>query len=368
MNDRSVQLPAYVKASLVIIGLYFFVSMLHLTKEILVPLVYATFLAIALSPVVDFLERKRFNRTLAIALVLTVTSALVIALVGLLAMQASNLSKALPQLLEKFQALVTHLVSQISQIFDISVSDVDMWVEKSAGRLLDYSSSAIGSTLFTMGKVLSAAILTPVYTFLILFYQRLLTSFILQLFNTNDSYRVKEIMTQTRYIVQRYLSALLLQSLIVAVLDALGLFILGIDYAILLGIMGGLFNVIPYLGGVFSMVLFAVIALLTKEPQYAIYVVLLYSGIQIIDNNYVVPRVLGSMVKLNALVSIVAVIVGAALWDVAGMFLSIPIIAIIKLILDRIEPFKPYGFLLGSDVELIPKIRFKFSVKGFGQK
>ena len=107
-----------------------------------------------------------------------------------------------------------------------------------------------------------------------------------------------------------------------------------------------------------------IIALSTKAPVYVLYVLSLYVFIQFIDNNYIVPKVVGSKVKLNALISILAVIAGAALWGIPGMFLSIPLMAVIKLIADRIEPLKAWGFLLGDTMP--PLIKLK--VKGFRAK
>ena len=90
------------------------------------------------------------------------------------------------------------------------------------------------------------------------------------------------------------------------------------------------------------------IALATKSPFYALLVFVAYILVQFIDNNFLVPKIVASKVKINALASIVVVLVGGAMWGIAGMFLSLPLIAILKVIFDRIEPLKPIGFLLGD--------------------
>jgi predicted PurR-regulated permease PerM len=150
--------------------------------------------------------------------------------------------------------------------------------------------------------------------------------------------------------------------IIVAILNTCGLLILGIDYALLLGLLGALLNIIPYLGGMLAMLMFTLVALVTKEPIYMIYVVMLYATIQLIDNNYIVPRIVGSKVKLNALTSLLTVILGAALWGIPGMFLSIPITAIVKLLLDHSPGLQPWGFLLGDTSAAQPVIEVKSSV------
>jgi predicted PurR-regulated permease PerM len=140
-------------------------------------------------------------------------------------------------------------------------------------------------------------------------------------------------------------------------MNSVGLLILGIDYAILLGILGALLNVIPYIGGIVAVALPMMIAVATKSTAwYAVWVLAVYYFIQLIDNNFIVPRIVASKVKINALFSIIVVLAGNALWGIPGMFLSIPLLAIVKLICDNIEPLKPWGFLLGDTMPSILKI------------
>ena len=133
--------------------------------------------------------------------------------------------------------------------------------------------------------------------------------------------------------------------------------ILGIEYALLLGVMSALLNVIPYIGGFIGVLLFILVALVTKSPVYILYVIAIYSTIQFMDNHYIVPKIVASKVKINALFAIVVVIAGNALWGIPGMFLSIPLLAIVKLICDNIETLKPWGFLLGDTMPPLLKIK-----------
>ena len=140
-------------------------------------------------------------------------------------------------------------------------------------------------------------------------------------------------------------------------MNSVGLLILGIDYAILLGIIGALLNVIPYIGGIVAVALPMMIAIATKSTAwYALYVLAVYYFIQLVDNNFIVPKIVASKVKINALFSIIVVLAGNALWGIPGMFLSIPLLAIVKLICDHIEPLKPWGFLLGDTMPSILEI------------
>ncbi len=167
-----------------------------------------------------------------------------------------------------------------------------------------------------------------------------------RLFGSSNQSQVSQIVTQTKTVIQRYLIGLVIEAVIVATLNSAALLILGIEYAILLGIIGALLNVIPYIGGIISVAIFMVVALVTKSPVYMIYIIVIYSIIQFVDNHYIVPKIVASKVKINALFAIVVVIAGNALWGIPGMFLSIPLLAIVKLICDNIESLKPLGIFI----------------------
>jgi predicted PurR-regulated permease PerM len=161
---------------------------------------------------------------------------------------------------------------------------------------------------------------------------------------------VVDVLEATKKLIQSYLVGLCIEAFIVAVLNSTALLLIGIEYALLIGIIGAVLNVIPYIGGITSVAIPMVLAIVTKEPVYALWVLLAYAIIQLIDNNYLMPKIVASKVRVNALVSIVVVFVGGALWGIPGMFLSLPLTAIIKVILDHIEQLKPWGFLIGDSM------------------
>ncbi|MDQ2862987.1 MAG: AI-2E family transporter, partial [Bacteroidota bacterium] len=134
-------------------------------------------------------------------------------------------------------------------------------------------------------------------------------------------------------------------------LNSAALLILGVQYAVLLGVIGALLNVLPYIGGIVAIALPIIIATITKDGfSTQIFILVAYSVIQFIDNNILVPRIVSSKVKINALVSLVVILLGGALWGLSGMFLSIPFIAVLKIVFDRVDGLKPWGKLLGDEI------------------
>jgi len=150
---------------------------------------------------------------------------------------------------------------------------------------------------------------------------------------------------------------------IVALLQTVALLIIGVDYALLLGVVCAIINVIPYFGGFVAVTLPMLIAFVTHSLSSALLVMASFLFIQLLDNNYLIPKVVASKVKINALVSVIVVLAGGALWGIAGMFLSIPLTAIIKVVFDHIEPLQPWGFLLGNSFSNHKrKKRFKLKI------
>ncbi len=356
----TIKVPFFAKASLIFIGLFAFIGMLYIAQGIIVPIIFSIIIAIVLHPVVNFFVRKKINRVVAISITLTLTIIVIAAFGAFIFSQASLFSESWPKLVDKFTELLNQANSWASGYFDISPQKITAWITKTKGELINTSGVAIGQTLVTVGGGVVVLFLIPVYIFMILFYQPLLLEFFRRLFGTNNRTEVSLIITQIKTVIQSYLTGLVIEAILVSILNSVGLLILGIDYAILLGIIGGLLNVIPYLGGLVAVALPMMIALVTKtSPMYALYVMAIYYFIQLIDNNYIVPIIVASKVKINALVSIVVVLVGGALWGFSGMFLSIPITAILKVICDHVDALKPWGFLLGDTMPVLGIFKLK---------
>jgi predicted PurR-regulated permease PerM len=356
--DRFIKTPFYVKVSLLLIGIFAFFAMLYIARSIIVPIVFAIIISIVLHPLVSFFVKLKINRIISIIITLLLTLVIMAALGVLIISQVSRLSESWPQLVEKFTGIINQSISEVSGFFDINPEKIYAWIAKTQAEILSTSSAALGKTLLIVGNALVIIFLMPVYIFLLLYYQPLLIEFFRKLFGSGNKTQVNAVVTQTKTAVQRYLIGLLIEALIIAVLEIITLFVLGIDYAILLGVLGALLNMIPYIGGLVAVAMPMAVALVTKDNSwYAVYVLIIYYVIQLIDNNFIVPKIVSSKVKINALFSIIAVIAGNALWGITGMFLSIPLLAIIKVIFDNIESLKPWGFLLGDTMP--PPINIK---------
>ncbi len=343
------KIPFYAKAALIFISVFAFVYTMYIGQDIIIPIVYATVIAILLNPLVNFLVRKKVNQIISISIAVTLAIIAVLGVLYIVSSQVTMFSETYPQLKIKFDLASTDLVHWISEKFNIRESKILNWIKDTQSKTI--SNFAIGESLNGVGRILVVATLLPVYLFMILYYKALLLDFTRKLFVSEHHNAVAEVLVNSKKIIQTYLVGLFFEMIIVAVLNSLGLLLLGIDYAIILGVTGAILNIIPYIGGIVATAVPMIIAFVTKDSAiYSVLVFVLYIIIQFIDNNYVIPKIVASRVQINALISVIVVLIGGALWGIPGMFLSIPLTAIMKVIFDHIEPLKPWGFLLGNVV------------------
>lgn len=347
-KPRSLPLPLYAKVALLLIGLYVLIAMLAIAQAIVVPFLFGVLVSIVLHPIVNWLIQRKINRALAIL----ITLAPVILTTGIvlffITTQAGLLSSLFPNMLFKIQELLHQLLLWLSGLFHTDSIQANRWVTETEDRLIVSTSKAIGQIFIAISFMLEEAILTCIYIVLLLFYQPLIITFLYRLFERNRKQMV-EMFTETKSLIRRYLTGLVLEAAIVASLYAIGLYLIGIEFALLLGVIGAFLNVIPYIGGVIAVSLMLMVTLITKDTMtYPLLVIALAALIHFIDNTFIIPYLVASKVRVNALVAITMVIAGHALWGISGMILSIPLTGIIKLLFDRIDVLKPWGLLLGN--------------------
>lgn len=338
--------PFYIKAPVILLGLSILVFILYILGDILVPLAFASLIAILLNPLSTWLNR-RFPKVISILLSLLIALVLLIALIYFLSSRIAVFFDDLGTIKEKFAQLLHELQSFLQQTMGISTKKQVQLVNDA----LNNSKAMIGQTLSGVLGVLSVVFLIPVYTFMIMFYKTLILNFLFEVFSEENQKKVSEIISETKSAIQSYIVGLLIETSIVAVLNSTALLVLGVENAILIGIIGAILNLLPYIGGIIAIALPILMATLTKDGfTTQLLIIGAYALIQFIDNNILVPRIVSSKVQINALVSIVVVLLGAALWGISGMFLSIPFIAVLKITFDRIDGLKPWGKLLGDSV------------------
>jgi predicted PurR-regulated permease PerM len=346
--------PKYVNLSIGLIGMYVAVIILYHLQHFFLPVLFAAMIAMSVNPVVNLLMRWGLNRFLAIMVVVLISIVLLASLLFVIALQVQKLANSSPELIDRFTQIFEDSILWFSGYFNFSRDTIIEWLEHSKAQIVNQAGGTLADMFNAATGLMAGVLLIPVYVVMMLLYQDHIMEFINRLFGLGNT-NLSEIILQSKKVIQKYLAGLSVEIGLVAVMNTVGLLILGIEYAILLGISGAFLNLIPYLGGVVAVFLYMIVALVTKGPLYMLYVLILYGLIQFLDNNIIVPKVVGSIVQLNALTSLFAVILGAALWGIPGMFVSIPLAAILKIIFDHMESLKPVAFLMGNPPRIKPK-------------
>ncbi|MDQ3046234.1 MAG: AI-2E family transporter [Bacteroidota bacterium] len=316
------------------------------------PLVLALLFAILLRPVVQFLNKKlRFPHVVAVLVAVILFVCLVLGIIIFISYQLADFAEDWPKIKENMHTNYEHVQQWVKRKFNVSYKKQESYIDNVTKDTMKNGKDIVGNTLSSFSETLLNVILIPIYTFLILLYRNLFKKFLAKLTPKSEHPTLVSILKEIKSVVQSYIVGLLIEMGIVAVLTTGGLMLIGVPYAILLGTITAILNLIPYIGILVAGVISIVVAL-TNSTDVSIVagVIGVNVVVQLIDNNFLIPKVVASKVKLNALVSIVAVFVGGALAGVIGMFLAIPISAILKVIFDRIQGLEPFGFLLGDDM------------------
>jgi predicted PurR-regulated permease PerM len=339
--------PFYLKATVIMFGLILACYILNQLGDILVPFCFAGLFAVLLNPLCTRLEMLHLPRIAAILLTILIGIAVVAAIFYFLSSQIISFTASFPALKDKFGQMMTQLEGWVYNHFGIATQKQVQFIRDTMSN----SRALVGRTVNTVIGTLSIIFLIPVYVFMMLFYKTLILNFLYEVFSEEHSQQVAEILKETKSAIQSYIVGLLVEMIIVAVLNSLALIILDVRYAVLLGVIGAILNILPYIGGIIAIALPVLMATVTKDGfSTQIGILVAYLIIQFIDNNFIYPRFVSFRVQINALISIVIVLMGNGLWGVSGMFLSVPFIAVLKIIFDRIDELKPWGKLLGDQV------------------
>ncbi|WP_343604873.1 AI-2E family transporter [Fluviicola sp.] len=346
--------PNYLKRIFTILLLVVLTAVIYLANDILFPLILAFILAVLIRPIDSFLQNKwKFPKIISVILTLVVAVVFFLGLLFLIGMQLKEFFDDLPKVEQNITKVISDLNGWIYQHFGISNFQQEKIVKdnlmKSSMISMEYFGSLTGFLMYF--------VLIPIYLFLFLFYRSLLLGFLIKLVPAKSTEKMQVVVNDIKLIVRRYILGLLLEVGVVSTLTTLGLWAIGAPYSLFLGLLTGLLNLVPYVGIIIASFLSCLIAL-SGNPnleQSVIGVLVVIAVVQFLDNNILMPRIVGSKVRINALASILSVIIGGSLAGIPGMFLAIPVTAILKVVFDAAPGLEPYGYLLGDE---LPKALF----------
>ncbi|QXV67168.1 AI-2E family transporter [Mucilaginibacter achroorhodeus] len=352
MPEKKIIAPFYERLALILIGLCVLGYLVIVAKELLDPLIFGFLFAILLLPVSNFFERKcKLPRSASSFLSIILLISFVGGILYLVGNQISGIANDWPMLKNQINQSVNDLHKWVENTFHVNTDAQMGYVNDTAKKLMSSGGAVLGTTFGAVSSLALFYIFILIFTFFILFYRRLLIKFITWVFNDNNKATVMDIVENIQKILRQYIFGLVIEMVIVATMAIAVFWIIGIKYAVLLGLIVGLFNIIPYIGIFTALLLSTLVTFATGTVSQTLTTAAAVIGIHAIDANFLLPAIVGSKVRLNALISFIGIIIGEMIWGLSGMFLSIPVMAIMKIIFDRIEDLKPWGYLLGGDYE-----------------
>ncbi|WP_341835427.1 AI-2E family transporter [Chitinophaga pollutisoli] len=341
--------PFYMKLSHILLALVLIVVILRTMKDILAPVAFGFLFAILLLPLAQGLERLKLPRGAACGLAVLIFVIFMAGGLYFISWQTSSFLTDLPVLEKRLMVLATDLTVWIDDKFHIDSDQQVAWINENAAKSITSLSNFIVNAVTSVSSVLIFLVFIPLYTFFLLFYRRLLVQFLLRLFRREYAGEVHEVIAHSRLVVKSYVVGLFIEMLVVAGLYILALVCLGVKYAVLLGTLGAIFNIIPYLGMVLTILVTVLVTLTTGTAGQAFWAAAIMFGIHLLDANVLLPRIVGSKVSINAMVTLLGVFIGSMIWGIAGMFISIPTMALLKVVFDKIPNMRPWGMIMGNE-------------------
>jgi predicted PurR-regulated permease PerM len=347
INNQS---PYYVKLGFKFLVIFFICFFIYTAQNILIPFAFACLLAVLLLPLVNFLEANKFSKVLSISISLVLAIGFVAAIIYFLSSQIGSFMKDIPSIKEHINTHFITLQNWVREKFNVSFEEQNEYINEQTSKLKSSGTGYISHTFFSITEGVMLLILMPIYTFLLLFYKDHIRKFLFLVFRKEDTPGIKNVIAQTRVMIRSYMVGLLIEMCIVATADSIGLVILGVKYAIFFGVLAAVLNLIPYIG-MFTATLFTVLVSLTTTDSTGdiIWIIVIFYSVHIIDVNVLMPKIVASRLRINALISILGVVIAGALTGISGLFLSIPMIAFIKIVCDEVEELQPWGMLLGDE-------------------
>jgi len=338
--------PIYVKAVYLLLLAFLFFYGLVYAKFILVPLTLGCLFSILLTPIASRFEKWGLHRTFSSLLCIIIMGLIVAILIFLLSRQIMAFLNNLPELTVQLDTRLNDIQAYIERQTNLTPTHQIDWLKNeisTSGSLFSGALSATTSTFATMALI-------PLYTFFLLFYRDKIQLFFEKITPEQQHYTVHQIIHRIKEVVQSYLSGVIIVMFIVSAMISTGLAIIGVPYAIFLGVLAGILNVIPYIGILTAASLAILMAAITLgNPSAPLFVLFVFLGTHLLEANIITPNIVGSKVSINPLASILALIIGEEVWGIVGMILFIPLLGIVKVMFDNIKPLEPYAFILGTE-------------------
>lgn len=342
-QDRSVKIAA----NLIMLVLIVFIC--YTLQSIIVPILFSIILSVLILPLAERLEKWGLGRAASSILTLIFFIILVCGIGYVLISQTINIGQDATDIVDKIRSLGLRILDWASDKFHMSKNEIIGRAETELSNSATSIGGYITGMINSIGNSLSFGILVPIMIFFFLYYRDFFKEFFCRVFSSSPREEIENLIAKIYDVLQNYLVGLVTVMGIIAILNTIGLMLLGIDYSWFFGILAALLTIFPYVGIFIGSIIPALFALATKDSAwYAAGVIIWFQLVQTLEGNFITPKIVGGKANLNPLVSLLSFFLGGMLFGISGMILALPLLAILKVIFDSIPETQAYGFLLSE--------------------
>ncbi|MCF0065250.1 AI-2E family transporter [Dyadobacter chenwenxiniae] len=332
-----------------LLSLVLIIALLYVLQGVLIPLLFSILLAISLFPITRFFEKFKLNRVTASLLSVLIAIVLIGTLVWFIVHQVIVIGANGDDLQVRFMHILETIQKWFTRRFGIEEGEITKQITGFSNRVVSNAGVIVSTAFGSVGGILAGVVVVPLFTFFLLYYRDFFREFFFLAFASASKELVSDVLNKIYYVVQSYLVGLVTVMGIVAVLNTVGLLVLGIPYAWFFGILASLLMLLPYIGIAIGSILPALFALATRDSAwYAVGVVAWFQVVQFLEGNFLTPNIVGGKVSINPLMALIGLLLGGMLFGLAGLILAIPITAVLKVVFDAVPSMKAYGFLIGE--------------------
>ena len=344
-NQLSLQRLAYflICAAIFIYGLI-------VGKGLLAPFVFAVLFAFLLKPVSDWFENY-MHRIPAILCSMFIVALPLLGLITVFGIQLGNIFYETRDIISGLLEGFNDLVASIDRGLGLELMEDETLLSENLTALIRNSFGIVTGGISTSGVFIADMALLLIYTFFLLLYRSAIRNFLMSQLSPATREKGSRLIDQIQRVAQGYLFGLFIVILILALLNSVGLWLIGIDYAFFWGVLGAFLAIIPYIGTTLGGTLPFLYAFATTDTLWQpIAVAVMYMSIQSLEGNFITPKVVGSSVNINPFAAILGLVIGGTIWGIAGLILALPILAIVKITFQSIEQTRPLSLLLSEQL------------------
>ncbi len=329
----------------IIYVIYELFSKFSILSDIVLAIILSIILAYFLNPLVNYLQKKGLKRTVSTAIVyigiVIILAILLVSFIPRTGKEIKNLGENLSVYISNFNIFINKIYSGYSNVLGDTpelLQSIEKVIESNTQKLQDSISSGLTNLITGISGFLSKAvtlILIPIITFYFLvdknYFVKKLKEHIPEKYKDDIftlSHQITDVMNQ-------FIKGRLLMAIFVGTMTAIFLLIMDVQFAIVIGFITAIADIVPYIGP-FLGFLPAVFLAFFSSPLKALWVAIFFVVIQWVENNILAPKVLGQSIGLHPLTVLLALIIGGGIFGVLGMILAVPVTAIMMILVKFI--------------------------------